>query len=243
VITPAVWHTIFETASYFVGAQVFWWLRRRSGDVVEGQHRWLIIGGMIFAAAIGSRLLAGLESPIQFHLQGKSVVGGLIGGLVGVELTKKLLGIRQSTGDLLAIPLCIGICVGRIGCFIAGLPDQTHGVATNLPWAVDFGDGVPRHPTQLYEILFCLSLAAILWQKWWGKLVSPMRAGDLFKLFMIGYMTWRLLIDGLKPGYRYGISTALQFTAIQWACLATLIYYGRDIIRLIQSRNFDEQPS
>jgi prolipoprotein diacylglyceryltransferase len=41
--------------------------------------------------------------------------------------------------------------IGRLGCFFAGLVDDTYGVPTRLPWAVDLGDGVPRHPVQLYE--------------------------------------------------------------------------------------------
>lgn len=43
------------------------------------------------------------------------------------------------------------MAVGRLGCFFAGLPDYTYGVPTDLPWGVNFGDGVPRHPVQLYE--------------------------------------------------------------------------------------------
>ena len=51
------------------------------------------------------------------------------------------------------IPLCLGIIVGRWGCLFAGLADQTFGVPTGLPWGVDLGDGVPRHPVQIYESL------------------------------------------------------------------------------------------
>jgi phosphatidylglycerol:prolipoprotein diacylglycerol transferase len=37
------------------------------------------------------------------------------------------------------------------GCFFSGLTDHTHGCPTAVPWGHDFGDGVPRHPVQLYE--------------------------------------------------------------------------------------------
>src|SRR5581483_2391058 len=89
-------------------------------------------------------------------------VGALAFGLLFVELLKKYIGVSQSTGDLYAIPLCLGIAIGRIGCFLTGLSDNTYGKRTSLPWAVDFGDGVPRHPTQLYETLFLLALIPIL---------------------------------------------------------------------------------
>lgn len=87
---------------------------------------------------------------------GKTIVGGLLGSWFAVELGKKLEGITTRTGDLFAIPLCIGIAVGRVGCLLAGLADDTYGKPTSLLWAVDFGDGIARHPTQAYEILFCV---------------------------------------------------------------------------------------
>ncbi len=75
---------------------------------------------------------------------GKTIVGALIFGLISVELMKRYIGVRQSTGDLYAIPLALGIAIGRIGCFLTGLSDNTYGTPTTLPWAINFGDGIPR---------------------------------------------------------------------------------------------------
>ncbi len=50
-------------------------------------------------------------------------MGGLAGGLIAVELVKKRFGVTAGTGDLFAIPLAVGIAIGRIGCFLTGLPD------------------------------------------------------------------------------------------------------------------------
>jgi len=122
-------------------------------------------------------------------------VGGLIGGFIFVELAKHHLGVGRRTGDLFAIPLCIGIAIGRIGCFSYGPEDHTGGVATRLPWGVNFGDGIPRHPTQLYEVLFALTLGVFLWRR--SK--QPHTEGDLFRLFMVGYFSFRLICDFLKP--------------------------------------------
>ncbi len=76
----------------------------------------------------------------------------MLGGLIGVEIGKKYAGVTESTGDRFVMPILVGLIIGRIGCFIAGLHDDTYGNPTALPWGIDFGDGIPRHPTQLYDI-------------------------------------------------------------------------------------------
>jgi len=121
-------------------------------------------------------------------------------------------------------PLIVGIAVGRIGCFLTGLSDRTYGVATNLPWGIDFGDGITRHPTQLYEIIFLLGLMIFLsvrsrYQK---------QEGDLFKFFMVAYLGFRFLVDFIKPDF----DLFLGLTAIQLACLFGLFYYRSSIINL-----------
>lgn len=228
-LSPSTLHLIFETAGYFIGGQIFWWQRRRLGDAVAGPDRWLAIGAAIFGAAIGSRLLAALETPWLLSagwtaFSGKTIVGALLGGLILVEAVKKMVGVTRSTGDLYALPLCVGMAVGRIGCFLAGLSDQTHGNPTSLPWGHDYGDGIPRHPAQIYEIVFLIVLAIFLFQtrrrKWRAE------EGDEFKLFLSAYLAFRLLIDFLKPGFPLA-----GLTAIQWACVCGLIYYARDIHR------------
>ena len=152
---------------------------------------------------------------------GKTIVGGLLGGWLSVEITKRFAGIQTRTGDLFAIPLCIGIGVGRLGCLLAGLEDDTYGNPTSLPWGVNFGDGIARHPTQAYEILFLAALAAaLLYLK-----KRPHENGFLFRSFMTAYLTWRLLIDFLKPE-----PLVAGMNLIQWACLgglAVLIFSQR----------------
>ena len=224
-------HVVFETLAYFIGFRVYLWQRRRHGDAIDTSTRWSIVAAAIAGAAVGSKLLFWLEDPaltwqhatdIVFLMSGKTIVGGLVGGLIGVEVTKRAFGVRQSTGDLFAVPLAIGAAIGRIGCFLTGLSDQTYGIATTLPWGLDFGDGVRRHPTQLYEALFLIALAALLARV--GR--RPHVNGDLFKGFMTGYLGLRLAVDFLKPELRFG-----GLSSIQWVALAVLLYYARDIAR------------
>ena len=107
--------------------------------------------------------LSNLHDPDYLINGGKTIVGALAGGLIAVELIKRYIGLRTSTGDLYALPLALGIAIGRIGCFLTGLPDNTYGTASSLSWAINFGDGIPRHPTQLYETAFLLLLIPFLY--------------------------------------------------------------------------------
>lgn len=231
----ALVHSIFEMLALGVGAAYYRRLRRQcgGGSILHGEG-FVVAVGCIFGAAIGNKAVFWIEMPHLFvqHwntpmllLGGQSMVGGLLGGLIGVEIAKKLNGIRHSTGDAFVFPVLLGLMIGRVGCFLAGLADGTFGKPSSLPWAVDFGDGVPRHPTQLYEILFATLL-------WWG--LAGLRGrlavcpGLLFKLMLVSYLGWRLLVDGIKPiphAYPLGLS------GIQWVCLIGLAIYLPLVVR------------
>lgn len=226
-------HVVFETLAYTMGYLVFRALRARQGDIVAPNDRWSVIAAAAVGGLLGSKLLFALENPtwtlsapIGTVLGGKTIVGGLVGGLIVVEWVKRRAGVTVATGDLFAIPLSVGIAIGRIGCFLTGLSDGTAGTSTTMPWGVDFGDGISRHPTQLYEIAFLLILSAVLWY-----LQGRAKQGDIFKLFMVSYLAFRLLIDILKPDVRLG----LGLSAIQWTCLLTLAYYARHFARRIRA--------
>ena len=227
---PAL-HTLFEVFAYTVGYQLYRHSRQQSGDFLHDEQRWIIIAAAAIGALLGSRILGILEQAprlsITWHtfLQpgGKTIVGGLLGGWIAVEITKRIRGIHSRTGDLFAIPLCIGIAVGRIGCLLAGLADDTYGTPTSLPWGIDFGDGIPRHPTQLYEILFLVFLAAILYR--YNR--KPHPEGTTFRIFLFAYLLWRLVIDFIKPQpLLHGLNL------IQWACVAGLLALLPDLMRL-----------
>jgi prolipoprotein diacylglyceryltransferase len=229
---PAL-HTLFETLAYAFGYQLYRRNRARAGDIIADDQRWIVIAAAAVGALLGSRILGVLEQAprIGIHWQpfllpgGKTIVGGLLGGWIAVEITKRVRGILSRTGDLFAVPLCVGIAVGRIGCMLAGLADDTYGMRTTLPWGIDFGDGIRRHPTQLYEIVFLLVLAFLLHR--FNK--RPHREGATFRIFLAAYLAWRLLIDFIKPQ-----PTLWGLNLIQWACvggLVTIVYAERKSLK------------
>ena len=224
-------HPIFETLGYALAYAVYRRSRVHAGDMLEDEQQWLILAVAAIGALLGSRILGLLEQVFRLHITwstfllpgGRTTVGGLLGGWIAVGLFKRLRGIRARTGDLLAVPLCLGIAIGRVGCFLAGPADGTYGAATTLPWGVNFGDGILRHPTQLYEILFLSALGFIL-QRYNEK---PHPEGAAFRIFLVAYLAWRLLIDFLKPQpLIYGLNL------IQWACVAGIVAFLPDLMRL-----------
>lgn len=238
--STAYWtHTLLEVAAYSIGFRLYLRERRRlpAGAALDRVQSLLLIAGAAAGAALGSKIAYWLYDPAfafadfpdpRRLLAGKSIVGGLVGGLFGVEAAKRIAGIRGSTGDAFVLPLTVGMIVGRIGCFLGGLADHTYGNPTALPWGVDFGDGVPRHPTQLYEIAF-LAL--------WGGLLTLRgdrfaRPGDRFKAFLCGYLLYRLAIESIRP------IPHLYFGAlsgIQLLCVFGLLYHARDLPRIVKA--------
>ena len=222
-------HWVFESLAYLLGFRLHLLLRRRAGDALDDTQRLWMVAAAAAGAAVGSKVLYWLGDPrltLQhwhdpyYLMAGKTIVGGVIGGLIAVEWAKGRLGITRSTGDLFAVPLAVGIAIGRVGCFLSGLGDHTAGNPTSLPWGVDFGDGLARHPTQVYETLWLVLLTV-----WLVRATrTPHREGDVFRLFMVGYLGFRLGMEFLKPGVFLG-----GLTAIQWACAGMLVYYGRDL--------------
>ena len=221
-------HTVMEVIAYSAGFQLYRVLRPRFPRAMAQfeQSLWIFVGA-VFGALIGSKLLAWAESlpeywPHRFDpaawMGGKTIVGGLLGGWAGVEIAKRRLGVRHSTGDAFVFPLILGQCIGRVGCFLTGLDDHTYGNFCRLPWAVNFGDG-PRHPTQLYEIAFLLVLGttlAIAHRSFRALLPN----GTLFRLYLLGYLLFRFSVEFIKPTWK----PYLGLSAIQLASLAGAAY-------------------
>ena len=237
----AVVHAVFEYAGIALGAWLYRRERLRAGlGQLTAIGTFAIVAGLLLGAAIGNKAVFFIDRPDIWRAflggqpgwPGQSVVGGLLGGLAGVELAKAFTHQRQSTGDLMVWPIALGVALGRVGCFLAGLHDDTYGIPTRFAWGMDFGDGVSRYPTQLYEIAFVLALAFALHR---GRDVFAVVPGLRFKLFLSAYLLWRLLIDGLKPvlfEYPGGLS------GIQWVCAAALIVYMPIVVRACRRVRF-----
>ncbi|MHA7058359.1 prolipoprotein diacylglyceryl transferase family protein [Aquimarina sp. M1] len=227
-------HLILEYAAFFIGFRYYVFLKKNTQDPISSPNRLSIFIGAVFGAFIGSRVVGFLENPFyqSFNpeyivqlLSAKTIMGGLFGGLLGVELVKKVIGEEESSGDLFTYPIILGIIVGRIGCFLAGIREFTYGKITSSFLGMDLGDGLLRYPTALFEVIFLILLWIIL-KRFQYKLNSE--SGLLFKYFMIFYFLFRFMIEFLKP------NTFLLFglSSIQYLCILCLIYYQKTIRKL-----------
>jgi phosphatidylglycerol---prolipoprotein diacylglyceryl transferase len=161
----------------------------------------------------------GFMSGTAWFADGKTILAGLVGGYFGAEATEWALDIRAKMCDVFAVPLAAGIGIGRLACFHAGC---CAGVGTSLPWGVDFGDGLVRHPTQLYESAFHLSAAVVLWQLQRRGLFR----GQLVRLYLVAYFVYRFATEFVRPeptiwlgltGYQLATLVLTPFFAL-WCC-------------------------
>jgi prolipoprotein diacylglyceryltransferase len=228
-------HLILEYLAFFIAFRYYVYLRKHKVDTISTMNRLSIILGAIIGALIGSRLVGFLEYPfieisqeniIQI-MNTKTIMGGLFGGLLGVELAKKIIGEKQTSGDLFTLPIILGIFIGRIGCFLSGTNEFTYGSKTNFFTGINLGDDVLRHPIALYELLFLVVLFIILKKI---QLQNKIKRGALFQYFMISYFSFRFLIEFIKPNQFF----ILSLSSIQILCLICLIYYYKTIIHIFK---------
>ena len=178
-----------------------------------------LIGAFWFGTA--NLYLTGIEGI------GRSAFGAIFGGIVGVELWKRVKGRSGSTGAVYVVPLSIGMILGRLGCQFAGLEDFTYGAPTALPWAWDFGDGIGRHPAPLYESLAMLAfLAGFLI---WFRRAPHAVAAIGFYVFIAYYALQRFVIEFSKP---YGELIA----GLDLFQIGALLLFGYALVMLSRRR-------
>lgn len=177
-----------------------------------------VIGAKVLEFAINYKFfVANIANPAAF-LSGRTIVGGLIGGTIGAMIAKKIIGSKEKRGNFFAPAIAIGVAIGRLGCFFTGC---CYGKPTNLPWGVDFGDHILRHPTQIYESIFMLGMFVYLERI---KNRPDIKPGQLFKLLMIAYFAFRFFIEFIRvePVVFAGL------TVFQIISLVVIMYLSRD---------------
>jgi phosphatidylglycerol:prolipoprotein diacylglycerol transferase len=157
---------------------------------LPARHKWLLAWAAFVGGVFGAK--APFVPSDAWLGDGKTLTTGLIGGYLAVELMKLALGIRIKTGDSWAIPLALGLAIGRWGCYCNGC---CFGTPSDLPWACDFGDGTPRHPTQIYESLFHLGMVIVLM----ALTLTHRCESHRLQLYLIAYGLYRFASEYIRP--------------------------------------------
>lgn len=218
-MSGAFLHTLFDIAAWLAAAVAVYWLSRQRLEFPAQSFEPSYIAALVFGAGLGAYLFGSAnlwlsgESGIA-----RSVEGAIAGAIVAIEIYKWSAGIATRTGARFALPLALGIAIGRLGCYFAGLDDFTYGTPTALPWAHDFGDGLLRHPVQLYESAAMAVFALIYVLAVLNRSAFVITNG--FYLVLVYYGAQRFLWEFLKP---YGTLIG-PFTLFHLLSLSVLLY-------------------
>ena len=240
----------WEIRSYAVfvllGFLAAWRVRRvevaRLGHQRLPGYAWVPVGALL-GAIVGSKLgmllferwadwSALMARMVELDFTGKTVVGALAGGYLGVEIAKKRVGITRRTGDGFAVAMLVGMAVGRVGCFLEGC---CAGVPWDGPLAVDYL-GAARHPAPLYEGALDLLLAAVLWRLR-GRAYPE---GNLYRRALVGYAIIRFCLEPIRVDYNpwWG-----WLSGVQLVCLATAVGFGAVIVGRERGRPGAQTPA
>ncbi|MBI1332966.1 MAG: hypothetical protein GC165_08805 [Armatimonadetes bacterium] len=200
----------FTGLGFVVGVIVYWLEARRRNLATEGMTRILLfgaIGGVLIARLI-ERLVEGANLVGTFDPTsgGRTILGGVVGGWLAVEVAKRRMGIRTSTGPLWALALPAGEFFGRIGCYFNGC---CFGKECDLPWAI-YQHGALRHPTQIYMAVAALAIFAVVW-----KLRDR---APIFPIYLVLWSLGRFIIEF----FRQPVEPHVGLSLAQKGCLAIL---------------------
>lgn len=193
--------------------------------------------GVILGGRIGYILFYSFGSFLQNPLilfriweGGMSFHGGFLGVLLAMVLFARKYRKRfWATTDFIAPLIAPGILFGRIGNFING---ELWGRVTDLPWGMVFrqtGDGLPRHPSQLYEAaLEGVALFAIVWL----FSAKPRPTMAVSGVFALAYGIFRFLVEFVRQP-----DPQLGYLAFGWLTMGQvlslpLIAVGAVLLRL-----------
>ncbi len=151
---------------------------------------------------------------------GMSFHGGFLGVLLAMWFVARQSGKHWlAITDFIAPLVPLGLGAGRIGNFING---ELWGRPTNVPWAMIFPrhDMIPRHPSELYE--FALEGIVLFIILWWFS-AKPRPLGAVSGIFLLGYGTFRFLVEFTRAPDAFLGLLALGLSMGQWLSLPMII--------------------
>ena len=163
--------------------------------------------------------------------------GGLVGGFIGCWLYVKYHRMDPwAVADLVAPCLALGHLIGRMGCFFNGC---CYGGPSSAPWACTFPFGahdlVPRHPTQIYEVLGLIVIFIVLSRMFWAGRTP----GTVAIAYAVLYAPLRFVVEMYRAddrgGWFFGLSISQLISIVVFiaglAAWAVLVVRARSSAR------------
>jgi phosphatidylglycerol:prolipoprotein diacylglycerol transferase len=205
-------------------------------DFVESLFSYLILG-LLIGARLGYVVFYNpgyyVSNPLEIAAVwkgGMSFHGGLIGSITGGLLFCRKAGSPfWQMADIVIVTAPIGIGLGRLGNFING---ELYGKVSSAPWAMVFPDGgpLPRHPSQLYELLLEGFLLFVIL---WTMRNRPLGPGTLTGLFLVFYGAFRFFAEFFRePDAQLGL--ILGVLSMGQILSSAMVFAGLGVIYLRQ---------
>lgn len=208
-----------------------WQIKYRSwhGWTVEMLDDALFFGalGVILGGRIGYVLFYQFSYFMQHPMEtfavwqgGMSFHGGFLGVLVAMLFFARKYHLKWlAIMDFVAPLVPIGLGAGRMGNFING---ELWGRVTNAEWGMIFPkvDTLLRHPSQLYE--FFLE-GIVLFLILWIYSAKPRATGAISALFLIGYGSFRFLVEFTREPDDYLGLLSMGLSMGQWLSLPMIV--------------------
>ena len=190
------------------------------------KRKYYVIQAITLLAALAGTKLAVLVGDLNWPMQsvewsmvwqsGRSIMGALLLGFIVAEIIKPVFHYMLPPTDRFATVLPFSLALGRIGCLI-------NGCCLGIPYegwcSITYADGISRHPTQLYEMAFNLSVGLLfIWM-----LRRNLCRGQFFSLYLVLYGAFRLGNEFLRDTPRFSEPfSAYQYMALGMVALGTL---------------------
>lgn len=178
--------------------------------------------------------------------------GGAIGILIAMYLFSKNVTHKSLIWglDRLVIGAALTGAAIRLGNL---MNSEIYGSVTDMPWGFVFvndpyGDGLAHHPTQIYEMLYCLVTFAITYWMYWKK-GAQRRVGLIFGVFLIGIFGTRFLLEFIKldqeafeSGMIFNMGQILSIPFIIWGLYLIFYYSKKHIVEEKKAEIIKETP-
>jgi prolipoprotein diacylglyceryltransferase len=229
-----LYYSIFYMAAFLIAGGIFMFNGIRNDYPAR---KWLILtlfGVMCFI--IGNKLITVSPQEIADSFikrswpdSGRSILGGILGMILGLLFAKKWLKINYPVLDNLAYALPLSMIVTRFGCLFAGC---CSGIPTDLPWGIQYVTGsIPLtshtnisqalHPTQIYDMILCLVIVIMLkisWKRWRVP-------GSRFLFVVLCYTFFRFFEEFFRKSYPvYPTNESIAgLKLIQWLLIGSFL--------------------